>query len=162
MAQESKLSTPVAILLGSVIISVGVFLGLRSKTDAPPAPIPAPVALPAQAPAPPPRIEVAPAPKPVDRSVVAKQVSVELEKQKKTIVDKCLAPSLATKPEPKNVKYMLNFSFDPSGKQLSRGIAEDRATSRPDVTQCVTSTLTTIVVEPPGQSVFVEVPFDLP
>lgn len=78
------------------------------------------------------------------------------------LIAKCLAPSLATKPEPKNVKLTLNFTFDTHGKVISRGISEDRQTSRPDVTQCVTRTLPEISISPQGNNIYVEVPLELP
>ena len=102
---NQKISTQTAILLGSVIIAVGVFLGLRGKNEPPPPPPPQPAQMPiAQAPAPPP-----PATPQVDRSAVEKEVQAALGKQKKALTDKCLAPSLAKQPEPKNRKMVVQF-----------------------------------------------------
>lgn len=174
MAQESKLSTPQAILIGSVVVAVGAFFGLRDKPAPTPASAPpassAPSALgaapsepaPANAPVRPPEITPAPAAALADRSAVLKEAVAALEKQKKTLLDTCLKPSLAKQPEPKNVKFTLDYSFDAEGKQLARGIQEDRATSRSDVTQCVGAKLLPLSVTPPGQTVRLEIPLELP
>jgi hypothetical protein len=164
MANESTISTQTAILLGSLIIAGGLFLGLRGKNEPPvSAPPTAPQAPAAQqvpaalAPAiPPPAVPV------VDRAAVIKEVEAVLNKQKKTLADTCLAPSLVKKAEPKNIKYTLNFTFDATGKQLTRGTMEDRATSRPDVTECLSRLLPELHVTPTGQNVYVEVPLELP
>lgn len=174
MAQESKISTPTAILMGSVIVAIGVFFGLRGRSEVPPA-APAPTATSAapapneiapqtssNGPSPEVRTEPAPPPRPVDGAAATKEAAAIIQKHKKMFTEKCLAPSLATKPEPKNVKLTLNFTFDTNGKVISRGISEDRQTSRPDVTQCVNRTLPEILISPQGNNVYVEVPLELP
>jgi hypothetical protein len=162
VASESKISTQTAILLGSVIIAVGLFLGLRGKNEMPPLPSPAtqPAAAP-QAPAVVAPAVVTPAAPVVDRAAVIKEVEAQLNKEKKTLTDTCLAPSLLKKAEPKNVKYTFNFTFDGTGRQLARGVMEERATSRPDVTECVNRLLPEVRVTAPGQNVYVEIPLEL-
>jgi hypothetical protein len=155
MAREPSISTPTAILLGSVVVALGLYFGLRGRSEPP-----VPLAPPTAAERPP---EVAPPPRPaVDRSAVAKQVEAALAKHKKTLTESCLAPSLATRPEPKTVKLVFNYTFDTNGKQISRGVSEDRETSRADVTACVTDKLPEISVSPQGESVHVEAPLELP
>lgn len=86
----------------------------------------------------------------------------ELERNRAAAVTRCVQPSLAKKPEPAQVKLLFNLTFDAQGKQIGRGVSEDRATSRPDVTQCVTDLLPTLQVPPPGMVVQVDVPWVLP
>lgn len=165
MAQEPRISSQTAILLGSVIIALGLYFGLQHRPSAPQPPsVPVGVDEPrAQVAAPEPdRAAPAPAPAPVARSEVVKQVEAVLAKHKKMLVDKCLAPSLAKKPEPKIVSYVFNYTFDASGKQIARGTIESRESSRSDVTQCVNENLPPIEVPPPGQSTPVDVTFVLP
>jgi hypothetical protein len=143
MAREPRISTQTAILLGSVIIALGLYLGLRRAPEPPPPP-----SVPAAAPA--------------DRSQVQRQVEATLAQHRKMLADRCLAPSLAKKPEPRTVKYSLNYTFDASGKQIARGVTDNRENGRPDVTQCVLENLPMIEVSPPGQSTPLDVTLELP
>ncbi len=163
MAKEPRISTQTAILLGSVIIALGLYLGLH-RTPAPPPPPAAPVVVDAPgAPAAAPEPErPAPAAAPADRSQVQRQVEATLAQHKKMLIDRCLAPSLAKKPEPRTVKYSLNYTFDTSGKQIARGMTDNRENGRPDVTQCVLENLPMIEVSPPGQSTPLDVTLELP
>jgi len=166
MAKEPWISNQTAILLGSVVIALGLFLGLRSRDAAPP-PLPPPATQPpaaqttaAQTTAPPPAAP--PAAPSIDRSEIVKQAAAALGSERKKLGEKCFAPSLAKQPEPKTVKLNFNFTFDASGKQIARGVSEVREFARPDVTSCVLDALPAISVPAPGQTVFVEVPFELP
>ncbi|MGK4003405.1 hypothetical protein WMF31_12320 [Sorangium sp. So ce1036] len=60
------------------------------------------------------------------------------------------------------MKYVFNFTFDARGRQLARGLIEDRETSRPEVTACLAAALPPIAIPPPGATVRVDVPFSLP
>ncbi|MEO5729532.1 MAG: hypothetical protein ABI134_02015 [Byssovorax sp.] len=164
MAKEPRISNQTAILLGSVIIAIGLYLGLRREPSAPPSPsVPVVVDAPRAPVAAPEPDRPAPAAAPrVERSEVVKQVEAALAKHKKVLVEKCLAPSLAKQPEPKTVSYVFNFTFDASGKQIARGTTESRENSRSDVTRCVNETLPPIEVPPPGQSMPLDVTFVLP
>lgn len=159
--KSAQLSTSTAILIGSCIVAIGLYLGLRERRrDEPAAPAPvvsaakeaaAPVAVPTAKPAP-----------NADKAAVIREASAVLDKQKKTLTEKCLAPSLAKKPNPTNVKYIFNITFNAQGNVLARGVAEDRETSRPEVLQCISENFPAVKVTPPGQTVLVDVPFELP
>jgi hypothetical protein len=164
MASNPRISTPTAILLGSVIIGAGLFLGLRGRSDPQPsgrAPAPSAVQLAPPSPAIPaePAQPLGPA---ADRSAVAKQAEAAVAQHRKSLTDQCLAPSLARKPDPPVVKYVFNVTFDAEGKQIARGVSEDREAARPEVTACVSEKLPTLTVPPPGQTVRVEIPLSLP
>ncbi|WP_437950070.1 hypothetical protein WME98_04100 [Sorangium sp. So ce296] len=178
-----QLSTPTAILLGSAMIAAAVYLGLRHG--------PAAVAPDSRAaagdashrgePAPPagaaerasgerapgegapgegaPAAQRAPA---VPREEVARQAARALEARRPALVERCYKPAIAARPAPREVKYVFNLTFDAQGRQIARGIIEDREASRPDVTACLATALPPVAVEPPGASVRVDVPFSLP
>lgn len=170
--QAPAISTPVAIIVAGALIGVGLFFGLRGRPEAASAPASAPatstgsVALgpgpiatalenappvpggPVTAPATPAST--------VDMKTVNAQLKTALDQHKKKMVDDCLAPSLAKKPTPASVNLTFNVSFDATGKQVGRGISEDRETSRPDVTQCVQTKLPALSIPAPGASVYVE------
>ncbi len=163
MATEPRISNQTAILLGSVIIALGLYFGLQRKPAAPPPPaVPVVVDAPRAPAAVPEPDRPAPAAARVDRSDVGKQVEAALAKHKKMLVEKCVAPSLAKDPEPKTVTYTFNYTFDASGKQITRGTIESRENSRPDVTRCVNQNLPAIEVAPPGQSMPIDVTFVMP
>lgn len=147
-----------AIVIGSVIISGGLYFGLRSsKNDALPTPSVASVTTNERAAVP----TVKPPPT-VDKTRVVRDVTAELDKHKKSLTEKCLAPSLAKKPDPPNVKYLFNITLDAAGNLIARGVVEDRPTSRPEVLQCLNDNFPAVRVAPPGQTVLVDVPFELP
>ncbi|WP_437567037.1 hypothetical protein [Sorangium sp. So ce542] len=164
-----QLSTPTAILLGSAMIAAAVYLGLRHGPAAvAPAPgdashrgEPAPLAGAAErapgegAPA----AERAPA---VPREEVARQAARALDARRPALVERCYKPAIAAQPAPREVKYVFNLTFDAQGRQIARGIIEDREASRPDVTACLVTALPPVAVEPPGANVRVDVPFSLP
>jgi hypothetical protein len=183
MASERSISTPAAILIGSALIAVGVFFGLRQRPlddrslvespapssrsapgsasrDAVAAPSPASRDAVA-APSPTSRDAVA-APGPASQDIVAAQVTKALEAYRGDIIERCWKPSVAKQPKPPTTKIVYNFSFDSSGRQIIRGAREDRETSRPEVRQCIDGILKPLQIETTGTSVFVEVPFTLP
>ncbi|MGK3992216.1 hypothetical protein [Sorangium sp. So ce1024] len=175
-----QLSTPTAILLGSAMIAVAVYLGLRHgpaavAPDARPAEgaaaiqagpgasaaaveraaAPAPSAPSAAA------VERAAAPS-VPRDEVARQAARALDAHRPALVERCYRPAIAARPEPRTVKYVFNITFDARGRQIARGLIEDRETARPEVTACLVAALPPVEIAPPGVNVRVDVPFSLP
>lgn len=162
--KPSGLSTSTAILIGSSVIAIALYLGLRGRNETPtpmPNALPAPVSAAPVAAIPPRPIEPV-APPSADKKRVIQEAVAILDKHKKTLSEKCLAPSLAKKPEPAKVKYSFNLTFDASGKIIARGVTEDRETARPEVLTCISENFPAVVVTPPGQSVLVDVPLELP
>lgn len=165
--KSSGLSTSTAILIGSCVIAIGLYLGLRGRNEAPahtPNAVPAPVSAAPVAAIPPRPIEPVAqvAPPSADKGQVIQEAVASLDKHKKALSEKCLAPSLAKKPEPAKVKYTFNLTFDASGKIIARGVSEDRETARPEVLACVSENFPALTITPPGQSVLVDVPLELP
>ncbi|WP_437596181.1 hypothetical protein WMF28_26735 [Sorangium sp. So ce590] len=170
-----QLSTPTAILLGSALIAAAVYLGLRHG----PAAV-APDARSAGGTAadragsgssagPAERAgasgEGAPAPRrapSVPREEVARQAARALDAHRPALVERCYRPAIAAQPAPRGVKYVFDLTFDAQGRQIARGILEDRETSRPEITACLVTALPPVAVAPPGASVRVDVPFSLP
>lgn len=159
-----ELSIPSAIVLGSAMIAAAVYFGLRQGSEARSpeerdrslqlAPLPSVTA--------PRSVAPAPAPPIMPRDEVAKQVVQALEAHRPALVARCWKPSFAVQPEPPTIKYVLVFTFDAQGRQLARGLAEDRATARPDVTSCLTTSLPSLRIPAPGAGVQLDVPFSLP
>ncbi|WP_437293240.1 hypothetical protein [Sorangium sp. So ce426] len=180
-----QLSTPTAILLGSAMIAAAVYLGLRhgpAGVPADPRPAgeaPSPSAgaasaagsaaraagagAPARAAGPdaPARHVQPPAPS-AARGEVATQAARALEAHRPALIERCYKPAVAAQPAPRGVKYVFNLTFDAQGRQLARGIIEDREASRPEVTACLVDALPPVAVAPPGANVRVDVPFSLP
>ncbi len=59
-------------------------------------------------------------------------------------------------------RYVLTFSFDANGQQLSRGMSEDRNNDRRGLAGCLADALAPIRLPAPGIAVSVDVPFELP
>jgi len=174
MGLEKHISTPTAILLGGAMIGVGLIVGLQrgeppQVPSAPPAPSLGTQGPPAQ---PSPELALqpattratpqAPAPPTVPRDEVARQVAKALDAHRADLVERCWKSAHAKAPQPPSVKFVFNYTFNSEGHQLARGVSEDRATARPDVTACVLSALPALSIPPPGVTASLDVPFSLP
>lgn len=180
---QKEFLLPASILVGAAIIALGLFFGLRSGPTPSPgldaAPSNAIVAGPNQ-PATPPNdppgattaspLQTA-TPEPIVTSKVAmKQADFEraakaalAAEKKATFIPKCWTPLLAKQPEPATSKFLLNMTFDAKGVETGRGISEERGASRPDVANCLRLLpLGLKLTPPPGESVQVEIPLELP
>ncbi len=175
MALEKYISTQTAILIAGGLIAAGLFFGLRrQEAPSPPAPSVAGPPVPAGPPAAlhtgsvqsaspvlAPPAQAGPASEAVVTSATA-AAQKALEAHRADIVEKCVTPSIAKKPDPPRVKYSFNVTFDPQGKQIARGMEEDRAMFRADVGVCLASALPPLQIPPPGVAVKVDVDWILP
>jgi hypothetical protein len=175
MAAEKSLSTSTAILIAGALIAAGLFFGLRGREAPPPAPAPVVTSAP-----PPPALEpshpvvgvtVQPVPVPtpppaaagaLDQAAVAAAAMKDLEKYRAAVVKKCVEPALAKKPNPPKIKLDFNVSFDPQGRQVMRGVSEDRETMREGVSTCAQDAIPPLSVPPPGAGIQVNLPWTLP
>jgi hypothetical protein len=94
---------------------------------------------------------------PLDSSAVASAAKAQLELHRTMLMNKCWGQA-----DGGVWRVTFNFTFDGAGRQLARGLAEDRASTRHDVTGCVNEALPEIRVSPPGATVAVQVPWSLP
>lgn len=158
------------------MIAAALYLGLQQRpapAPADPGPPerragaaePAPSGQPATRP-PEPAAAAAAAPAPAasapSREAVARDVAKALEAHRAELVQRCWAPSAAKSAEPKEVRYLFNFTFDADGWQIGRGVMEDRRFARPDVTACMGPLLPRLKIPPPGAPVSLDVSFTLP
>lgn len=166
MSQQNTL-LPIAIVIAGAMVSAGLYFGLRARgpevvPQAPSSPSQSAAATAAtqgtapEAPAPPP-----PAPRP-DEKKVARDAIAALEAQRAALGKACWEPFAREKPSPPHIDYVVDVTFDLAGKQVMRGLSEDRKTARADVTACVSGRLAPLQVPPPGAVVRVEIPFRLP
>lgn len=187
MSKDPVVSTPTAILIAGAMIAVGLFFGLRrpepavmpnntagsgavetarpgtTSSNAQQSRVTAGAATQDQRPQR--GAEGAPGEPPRSAQTAGENLALAtaaLEKHRAMMVAKCVSPAMAKQPTPPQVKLTFNLTFDAQGKQLMRGIAEDRATSRAEVTQCVTDQLPALEIPPTGANVYVEVPWTLP
>ncbi len=156
MALSKDQTLPLSILGAGALVGIGLFFGLRR--EAPPATAPT-VALPSptmavpaergdvastgrpaepQPTAPPARVDPAsgvsvPGSKAADE---AAEKAVAAYK-KKVLLPKCWEPAIAKQPTPAKAKYKLSLAFDGAGKEIGRGLSEDRSAARPDVADCI-------------------------
>ncbi|WP_437594062.1 hypothetical protein [Sorangium sp. So ce1000] len=171
---QKELMTPAAILLGSLFIAAGLYLGLQRSppsaalalasveaSTAPVGALPAPADAPVQ-----PVTRSAPAeaaPLTSERyNRVEADVAKALEARRSLFVKQCWEPSLRKNPDPARAKYIFNMTFDASGKEIARGISEVRGMDRPDAAQCLRMMPLGLGVPPPGTRVSVEIEMTLP
>lgn len=165
-----QLSTPTAILLGSAMIAAAVYLGLRHGPAgvAPDArAVDGAEAIQTRSAASAPQAQRAGATAPqgapsVSRDEIARQAARALDAHRPALVERCYRPAIAAQPEPRAVRYVFNITFDAQGRQIARGLIEDRETARPEVTACLVGALPPVEIAPPGANVRVDVPFSLP
>ncbi len=161
---DRSLLTPAAIILAGAMIAGAVYLGLRSR-EAPPSAAPTPAtAAPVGAPA---ISSVASSSSstmatPSSREAVATAAGAALANLRGDLARQCWKPAVTTEAGPLIVRYVFHFTFDADGQQIARGVSEDRAAARPEVTQCVLQKLPTIRVPAPGAVTAVDVGFELP
>lgn len=163
---------PASVLGAGAFVGIGLYLGLRA------APVPTVVSsagsTPAVAVSSPPKPSVdplnirarqpdaAPAVSVIAPAERAKAALASLDAQRKRIVEKCVTPALAKQPEPKTVKLTFNVTFGADGKEIGRGVAEDRATSRADVTACVQQSLAPLSIPASDSSFTTDLTWELP
>jgi hypothetical protein len=165
MASERSLSTPAAVLIGSVIIALAVVFGPMIRGDASDRAQPAAPPVTAAEPAPPRKEDPAAPPvtsAPASTEAVTAEATKALEKLRKELLDRCWKPAVAKQPDPPTFKVTFNFTFDATGRQVARGAREDRATARPEIRECIDDVVSQITISPPGAAVYVQVPLTLP
>lgn len=151
-----RLSTPVSILLASVIVALGLYFGLRTAPTgvAPPAAASSPAQLPnpvAIVPPPP------PAPTEAQTAASVTDVVVRVHPQWKVACWDSADP--ATR---KPGRYTATLAFDATGKLVIFGIGELRGESDLAVAQCLRTQGGTFTIPAPGRPVTYEVPFQMP
>ena len=158
MSASTGMSVPTAILLGSGLIAVSIFVGLRSQAPALPAAPTAepPVSAPVVPPAPVITQQVA------SRERVAQQASEALAYQRSALRDRCYRPAALVAGVGLRAGWTLNVTFDAQGKQLARGMEEQRGTSTPALSECIGDQMQPLMVPPPGATIMVEIPLSFP
>jgi hypothetical protein len=158
---EKNLAIPAAIIAAGALIGLGVFFGLRERapqanSDPAKYQVTSPIT----------SVNQQRAPPVVDMMAVqqgvSEQISQILDAKKDALRNTCWKSAVAADQSVKPARWVFNFTFGPDGKQIVRGIAEQRGTGSAELTQCVTSALVPFEVKPPGVVTSVDVPFQLP
>lgn len=168
---KSPLLIPGSILLGSIFIAIGLFLGL-SERSAPIETPPQPGQRQSEAAVEPevpqtyaPTRQQEPTNPPQDVYVVAeKQIIAALAEAKTSLfIPKCWTPIVEQTPEPAQSHYSINMTFNAAGVEIARGISELRDTdSRPDVANCLRLLPIGLKIVAPHTTVAVTLPLDFP
>jgi hypothetical protein len=151
-----RLSTPVSLLLSSVIIALGLYFGLRtpSANVPPPAPSPAPALVPTPVP---PAPSVPPVPTEAQTAAQVTDLVVRVHPSWKAACWDSADP--ATR---KPGRYTATLAFDATGKLVIFGITEHREQTDPAVAQCMRTRPIMLPISAPGRAVTYEVPFQMP
>jgi len=157
---ESKHLTPISILVGSGIIAAGLFFGLRAR---PSATVTATATLDRGSATPAPTPPPAPSSDPsiVKKAVADIAAAIQAEKVK-TFVPKCWTPLVAKQPQPATSRLVISTSFNAEGKEVIRGVSEERGKSRADVAGCVRDLPIGLTIPAPGVIVNAEIPVEFP
>lgn len=171
---------PASILLGCCVIGLGLFLGLRASSPAPggvgsagaasvSVTLGPPGGSPASAPAaaisgagtagaPPPSLSAG------TQAQFEQAARAALAAEKKaTFLPACWEPAIKSAPLPARAKFSLDVTFDAQGIEVARGISDDRSAPRNDVGICLRKLPMGLKLSPPpGVSVRVELPLELP
>jgi hypothetical protein len=96
------------------------------------------------------------------RDRVKTDAAAAIEKHRSSLRKGCWDETAKQHPEAKQSNFVWNITFDAAGKQVARGIVEEREHAVPGVSACISDALPVLEVPAPGKSVMVEVPFSLP
>lgn len=146
---KQGISSSTAILVAGAMIGTGLFFGLRGRETTP-----ALTASVVTTPAPETKgrsPEVVPPAVPSQAGAadeVTKLAAAAIAKHRAVLVEKCWNPSVQTSAAPPKWKATFLYGFDAAGKQLVRGVQEERGGGRPEVTQCVADLLPTLDLGP--------------
>lgn len=161
LASAVRLSLPSSIVLASVIISLGLYFGLRrpeagptppqAAVDASPKVAPVPV----QGPATPPPRPALPSEEQLRAEVAA---HVEAAKPRWKVACWDTADPATRKPG----RYISILAFDAEGQVDISGITEIRGGSDSNVGQCLRLQVSTFKISAPGRNVSFEIPFEIP
>lgn len=131
------------------------------RVEAPPS-VPVPVVTPAA-----PHVRPAAAPEPRARATpelmarVAAEAGQSLDAVRAELVARCVPPDRAG--ELGGARFTFNVTFDASGREIARGIGEDRRFRAPEVASCLRRLpLGTLRVSAPGANVGVRLALKLP
>jgi hypothetical protein len=160
MAAERNSMLPLAIVAGSSIIGICIYLGLRAGAQPPAAVAPPPTSAPsiavprsvppAEAPTPPP-----------DPGRVQRQAQAALDALRPGLSQLCWTPPAAGEPEAIVLDY--DVTFGPDGGIAMLGISERRDAFRTSVGACVRDQpRPALPIDPPGEHVRVVLSLRLP
>lgn len=161
--------TPISIVVGSALIGLGLFFGLRERTvSAPGAPL-VPSASPstsASQGAPgsaTPSAEMRDAdPPPAASAAIDAEVKKATRALAKTLGDRCYAPHANDKEIPKHIVVTYSGSFDAKGFEVGRGFSETREGAYGPFSKCIRELPMDLRIAPPGKAISVVVPLELP
>jgi hypothetical protein len=93
---------------------------------------------------------------------VAREARERLEAQRGLLVARCW-PRNGLRSGRTDAKLVVNLTFDPAGREIARGISEDRRAPAGEVAACIRKLRdAAISVPPPGTHVGVSVPMTFP
>lgn len=154
MSSERNLAMPIAVVVGSAIIGVSLFFGLREGLRPPAAPAAATPAAPATPPPP-----AKPSEPPADRAF--RQAQAALDQLRPGLVKACWTPPAAG--EPASILLTYDITFSATGQMITLGISEQREAYRAGVADCVRKQpLPVLPVDPPGENVRVVLGLRMP
>jgi hypothetical protein len=165
MAAARSLALPLAVVVGSVILGLSIYFGLREGLRPAPSVAPAastPLATPASPASPTaatPRYVREPAEPAPARAL--RQAQAALDALRPGLVKACWTPPGPG--EPASILLTYDVTFDAAGQVIAIGVSEHREAYRPAVAACVRAQpRPALPIDPPGQSVRVDLALPMP
>lgn len=159
MPSDRGMMLPAAIVVGSAIIGLSLYLGLREglrREPVAPAPSAGPSLAPPATPTPPPISRAEP---PAERAF--RQAQAALDALRPTLVQTCWTAPLAGEPAAILLTYDITFAAD--GSILVLGISEQQDAYRTSVAECVRrQPRPRLPIDPPGEGVHVVLGLRMP
>jgi hypothetical protein len=93
---------------------------------------------------------------------VAEETTRKLEESRSELIERCVPANRLVHGDP-GARFTFNVTFDASGREIARGIGEDRRLRAPEVASCLRKIpVGSLRVSPPGTTVGVRVAMHLP
>lgn len=149
--------TPLALVAGGAFIGLGLYFGLAARGRAPSAERAVPSTATSET------EDATPAPTAnADPQRVQAAAIAALAELRPKLIEACWNPAVAERPEPATARWTWDSTFDPSGKEIARGISDVRGAERPDVAACLREQPLGMQIAPPGVIARVELELVLP
>jgi hypothetical protein len=164
-AASSNTALAIGIAVGGACIGAGLYFGLRARApeaSTSTAPLAAPTTTVASATTVAAESPARTGPTTIDVSAARSEVVRQLEAARATLREQCWAPSLARTPTPDHGSFTFQYTFDPNGQQIARGISADQGRVRADVAFCLTGKTPNATIAPQGSSVRLTLSFAFP
>ncbi len=154
MRTDTTLVLAAAILGGCALIATALYLGLAHTSPVAHEPVAKPPSNPVATP--PAATMIATTPKIATPTAAQAHAAEAIAYHRGLLLARCPPPADTV------FHFQFNITFDAHGQQVMRGIADDRRNPTSTLAQCLNEALPGLRIPPPGTTMAVDVPLQLP